>query len=127
MWLRNRHKFEDEILIELHENCISGRHHIPEHCWDGMYDYIVCGIPTGDFLKAVLTNDLMEACKRADNTNQRKLFDYACYLHNYAPGACFGSEEAFDGWVKKQGLIGLDKLFVEAEGNRDGEPADGCQ
>ncbi|MBB6228318.1 flagellar motor switch protein FliG [Polymorphobacter multimanifer] len=39
---------------------------IPERLRGGLVRYIVKGIPTGHFLQAVISNDLREACARAD-------------------------------------------------------------
>jgi len=39
----------------------------------------------GDFLTAVVSNDLMEAFGCADDTNFKYLYLYATYLHNNMP------------------------------------------
>jgi hypothetical protein len=77
---------------------------IPGHMIGGMRRYIECGIRPGDFLTAVLSNDLMEACGRADYANRHCLFNYATFLYNYAPRECFGSPERVDAWIERKGL-----------------------
>jgi hypothetical protein len=68
--------------------------------------YIEHGIPTGSFLEAVLCNDLREACCRADMQNRFVLYDIIMYLHNYAPGVCWGDRKAVAAWQGHQGLAG---------------------
>jgi hypothetical protein len=71
---------------------------IPDYMIGGLRRWIENGIEPGDFLCAVLKNDLKEACARADDNNQRRLFQYIKFLYCYAPSGCFGSEEKFDHW-----------------------------
>jgi hypothetical protein len=85
---------------------------IPEHCRQGLLDYLRYGVPPGHFLQAVLSNDLAEACGRADSTNQRALFEYVFVLYNYAPGAAWGSPEKVKAWIQR----GLDVRREAAEG-----------
>ena len=42
---------------------------IPEHMLQSLNLYVKKGVPVGDFLTAVLSNDLFEAVGRADNDN----------------------------------------------------------
>lgn len=55
----------------------------------------------GDFLQAVLRNDLMMAAGRADLRNRRRLFEYVQWLYNEAPGPCWGSPEAVATWPER--------------------------
>lgn len=71
---------------------------IPGHCRESMRLYVEHGVLPGSFLTAVLCNDFMEACGKADDVN-RHLWDYANFLYNYAPSNCFGSPEAVKAWV----------------------------
>jgi hypothetical protein len=54
----------------------------------------------GEFLQAVLANDLKDACGRADSTNVHLLPVYVTFLYNKAPAACWGSREAIVAWAK---------------------------
>ena len=69
------------------------------HMAGGMQRYIEHGICPGHFLTALLCNDFMEAATRADDTNGRHFFEWAVWLHNYAPPACYGSEARFTAWT----------------------------
>lgn len=73
---------------------------IGENMLGGLRRYIDDKIPPGGFLTAVITNDLKEACGRADDQNRRIIFEYVAYLHNYCPANCWGSREKFEEYLK---------------------------
>lgn len=73
--------------------------HIPVHCRDGLARYLTYGTIPGNFLCAVLTNDLGRACAAADLENQQALFTYVSFLYNQTPSTCWGSEQKFNKWV----------------------------
>ena len=76
---------------------------LPEHCRAGMKRYIEEGIKPGNFLSAVLENDLMEALGRADVINRARIFDYALFLYNEAPRASYGSPKIVAAWIEANG------------------------
>jgi hypothetical protein len=80
---------------------------LPEHCRDGMRDYIERGVLPGNFLCSVICNDLVNAAARADFINQNRLRDYAIFLHASAPHNSWGSPEALRRWHEAGGLKGL--------------------
>lgn len=59
------------------------------------------GIPTGDFLKAMLSNDLSGAMHRADPDNLDNLQAIFSYMHNKIPAGCWGSPEAYKIHLKR--------------------------
>ncbi len=75
---------------------------IPRSIEDGLRRYVQDHCPTGDFLYAVLSNDLMEAMGRADENNRVALFEICTYIWNYLPGACWGSKEKVDRWLSER-------------------------
>jgi len=79
---------------------------LPEYMQGGMKRYIEHGYRPGDFLTAVLSNDLMEAYSRADDVNAAAMRQYVLYLYNYTPTGCWGSPEKVDAWIEKGGLLG---------------------
>lgn len=79
---------------------------LPEHLRGGMQRYIEKGIPTGHFLEAVLSNDLMGAFRRGDSESQRGLASIASFLYNQAPAWCFGSSGNYSAWLRHGGLAG---------------------
>ena len=80
---------------------------LPEHCRDGLLAYILHGQRTGSFLESVLKCDLKAACAYADWDNRYRLFDYVCFLVNYAPAGCWGDVESVGDWLAHKGLEGL--------------------
>ena len=61
--------------------------------------YVNDRCPTGSFLRAVLSNDLMDACARADMRNQRRLPEIASYIYNNLPMLCWGSLNKVESWL----------------------------
>lgn len=74
---------------------------IPAHMHEGLLAYLRYGRQPGHFLQAVLSNDLAEACARADEDNQSVLFDYVVFLINYAPSEAWGSPARFRTWIER--------------------------
>lgn len=74
--------------------------YIPERMIGGLRRYVDNRIPPGDFLQAVICNDLVEACGRADAENARNLPAYVAWLYNEAPRPCWGSRDAMEAWLK---------------------------
>jgi hypothetical protein len=81
------------------ETVMSNWGRIPERMRGGIERYIEHGVPPGDFLQAVIKNDLRHACDRADDENRYLLWDYVLYFYNYAPSECWGSEEQYKAWL----------------------------
>lgn len=65
------------------------------------------GEAPGDFLQAVIRNDLRNAVLRADSENLPLLPTYLHWLYWNAPAPCSGSQAAYDDWLGK----GRDKFF----------------
>lgn len=79
---------------------------LPRQMWESLIEYTMTGRPLGSFLAAVVTNDLMQAIKRADDLNIQRLRDYVTWLESVAPIGSFGSTAAYDEWRISGGLIG---------------------
>jgi len=75
-----------------------------------LLEYVLRGVPVGDFLAAVVTNDLHEAVVRADPDNRVLLREYVGWLHNEAPTLCWRYPKAIALWAKVGGLEGFDRL-----------------
>ena len=78
--------------------------HIRENMMEAIQRYIVEKIPPGDFLVAVIDNDLREAVSRADDENLENLPAFIGYFYNEAPGACWGSPERRKAWLAERKL-----------------------
>ena len=81
--------------------------------------WIVYAIPSGHFLNAVFSNDMMEALSRADDENENLMKLYCGFLYNVAPRGCYGSAANCKEWRNIGGLAGF---AAEA-----GEDADGVE
>jgi hypothetical protein len=67
---------------------------------EGLTSFMVHGVPPGDFLRAVLKNDLMGAMGKADEQNRNDIFEICKFVYNEMPHTCHGSAEAVDEWIK---------------------------
>ena len=75
---------------------------IPVHDHQGLLDYLFLHIPTGGFLRAVLSNDLKEACLHADDENRYALWNIVAFLCNHAPSDAWGSAEKYTAWMERK-------------------------
>lgn len=76
-------------------------HTIPNPNMAGaMHRYFEQGFDPGSFLRAVLSNDLREACGCADQANQRLIFEWVQWLYNEAPRNSWGSPEKVQTWIE---------------------------
>lgn len=73
---------------------------IPPHMREAIERYVIEHKATGDFLRAVITNDLRNAVNRADATNLQLLPVYVRWFYNRAPSACHGSPERLAAWLQ---------------------------
>lgn len=80
----------------------GGYEKIPEHMQAALRRYVLEGIKPGDFLTAVICNDLRNAVGRADGENLPLLSLYVMWLYNIAPGSCWGSPEAMAKWMAER-------------------------
>ena len=72
---------------------------LPEHMQGAARDYIEGHQRPGDFLVAVLENDLVGAFGQADDENTAAMFAWASWLYNEAPAAAWGSRAKVDAWT----------------------------
>jgi len=74
---------------------------IPPYMMRCITEYVEDHIPPSGFLRAVLQNDLTEACSRADSVNIRILGAYVAYLYNEVPAICWGSPAKVAAWLER--------------------------
>lgn len=74
---------------------------IPQSTRESIDRYIKHGIPTGGFLRAVMSNNLREAVVRADCYNMPALAEMVSYLYMDCPPDCWGSAEKVERWLAK--------------------------
>lgn len=78
----------------------NGRLRIPDHMKEGLRLYVEEHQPPGDFLRAVICNDLQEAVCRADSENLENLPAYVLFFYNEVDARCWGSKERMEAWLK---------------------------
>lgn len=71
----------------------------PNNLGPSLQRYIEKRIPMGGFMMAVLSNDLKEAMRRADEYSRQCLFEIVSWLYNEAPASCWGSPEKVSAWL----------------------------
>ena len=75
---------------------------IPQHTFEGLQRYFEERIPTGDFLYAVLTNNLFLAIGRADDKNLQKIKEICGFIYNELPSGTWGNKEKVENWLRKE-------------------------
>lgn len=61
----------------------------------------------GNFLTAVLSDELFNALRYADSENLRDLHEICSYIYNECPAGCWGSRTTMVEWNRHNGLSGL--------------------
>jgi hypothetical protein len=74
---------------------------IPDDMVGGIERWIKFSVNPGNFLTAVMENNLREAVGRGDAVNQRLLPNYVQFFYNYAPAQCWGSPEKVKAWAER--------------------------
>ena len=74
--------------------------HIPARMMPGIQRYIHERIKPGQFLTAVICNNLSDAMGQADDENLNSLPAYASFFHNEAPAPCWGSKKKMKEWLE---------------------------
>ena len=80
---------------------VSVTNQIPKQILESINLYTTEGRPTGDFLRAVLTNDLMMAVRLADNQSLNSILAICRYVHTAIPANSHGSLEAYRNHLAK--------------------------
>jgi len=73
---------------------------IPEHTYKALKNYIEKRHPPGNFLTAVLTNDLFGAAMTADDENKKKLYEICGFVYNEIPSIAWRTKEKIQDWMK---------------------------
>ena len=83
--------------VEKYERSLSEKG-IPAYMHTAVIGYVLHGWHPGDFLHAVISNNLTEAAGHADAINQPLLWNYCNWFYNHAPADCWGSADSFARW-----------------------------
>lgn len=87
----------DEYRAHLYRRLVESD--VPEQLHEGLVEYVAARRPVGHFLTAVLSNDLREACARADEICAPKIHRVVFFLYNYATAECWGSADKVQRWL----------------------------
>lgn len=79
---------------------------VPHNLQEGLQAYVLTGRPVGNYLTAVLENDLLEAVSRGDDASLAGLKPTVQLLYNYTPRNCWGSRDKVSAWIAQGGLAG---------------------
>jgi hypothetical protein len=88
-----RYVYPEEIAYR------AGDFYIRDQMMPGILRYVEEGILPGQFLQAVICNDLVEACRRADEENLRNLPAFVAYFYDKVPQDRWGSREKMEAWI----------------------------
>ncbi len=80
----------------------EGEYGCPVELVESLRRYVEKRVPTGGFLRAVLSNDLTGAMMRADSVNRFRMYEIVMYIFNELPGKSWGSPEAVDKWLERR-------------------------
>ena len=70
-------------------------------------EYHENGEPPGLFLYAVLTNNLLEACRRASHNDEQELPEVVKYIYNNFVIGSWGNSELVAQWITNGGRTGI--------------------
>ena len=69
-----------------------------------LLNYKEHGIPMGDFLYAVLTNDLLSAFMCADEQNAMDMREIALFVYENLPAISHGTPQRVKNWMRQGGM-----------------------
>jgi len=72
---------------------------VPVHLHEGLLAYILERREPGQFLRAVLRNDLLDAVMRMSPGSFEVLRAVVLFLFNHVPAPCWGSEARVVAWL----------------------------
>lgn len=90
---------------QFYRDALSGSG-VPETAHDTIIGYLLHGLRPGHFLTAVLSNDLREACNRADAANGAALCSYVKFFYAFIPSIAWGSEARVTDWLRSMDEVG---------------------
>ena len=73
---------------------------------DAVRNYVERGRAPGDFLRAVILNDLAAAVRSAEPADYLRLRDWVRWWDTMVPTDCVGSVERYTKWQSTGGLVG---------------------
>ena len=90
-----------ERLYEMGSVSDSLKADVPESIRQSLCDYVHYGVPTGDFLRAVLRDNLFDSVMQADRNSLASLAAICRYISNAVPLCCYGDARIVDCHIAK--------------------------
>jgi hypothetical protein len=78
---------------------VYDQQNIPVETLNAIDRYVFARLPPGDFLEAVLSNNLQQTFNLADTKNREVLPAIVAYVFNHTPPQCRGNPERVDQWL----------------------------
>lgn len=89
----------DQSEVKVWVRDTASQYELPEEVVWALRDYVVHRQPTGDFLRAVLSNDFVDAATRADSTTRHFLKEIAVFVFNAMPLETWGGPDTVTAWL----------------------------
>ncbi len=80
---------------------------VPEQFRDGIAKFVIHGIPTGSFLRALLANDLARAVSLYAGVDMESLRFTIIFCSAGIPHQAHGSPANVNNWISQGGLAGI--------------------
>jgi hypothetical protein len=95
--------FSEDLM---HDSTLAFYNTIPVTLRDGIVSYIRTGRPTGDCLKALITNNLSAFIARADPETLSAIKALLILVYMVFPSCSHGSPQAYEDWIDVGGWYG---------------------
>ena len=92
---------EEQRIFELDDFPATLAASLPPKIREAIDRFVWYGVPTGGFVQAVLSNDLMGAVGRADADSLSAIGLICQYVYNAVPSVCHGSREAVKSHIER--------------------------
>ncbi|MEL6101300.1 MAG: hypothetical protein AAFR68_08270 [Pseudomonadota bacterium] len=83
---------------------------LPAHVHKPIAEFVLLGVPMGNFLTAVFCNDLRRSVQTADKKSLKNLAAFGVFLSEGAPACAVGSPEIINAWITRGGLLQMSKM-----------------
>jgi hypothetical protein len=78
---------------------------IPSYMHRDIIRYVVDRRLSGNFLTAIVSNDLQRAFAYGDSANIKALHSWVKLMYNWAPAECWGREEVVAEWIEGKDIV----------------------
>jgi hypothetical protein len=97
---------EHPLVAMVRQQLQEGIQLVPVYMRAAVTGYVLDGRPVGDFLTALLANDLLAAARHADDANLVAFGRWARLVYQHMPSQCHGSYHIVCRWIAAGGARG---------------------